>query len=162
MVHKVHPMILIPVFGLEGVGHYTEDRFFATSCHNSFIAPDDYYCWWKNGAGSITNSGEPRYTTPSIAIFMHIWTGMSGNIILRADFSQPLVISLLQLLMTVSAAAKMALGLLVITENQDTQDHLYLLLCIFSETCLGTLYREQAFRNLLSYHFYTSWWLLVL
>jgi hypothetical protein len=81
---------------------------------------------------------------------------MPGNIILKADFSQPLVISLLQLLMTASAAAKMALGLLVITENHDTQDHLYLLLCIFSETCLGTLYREQAFRNLLSYHFYTS------
>ncbi len=49
---------------------------------------------------------------------------MPGNIILKAAFSQPLAIPLLQLLMTVSAAAEMALGLLVITESQDTQDHL--------------------------------------
>jgi hypothetical protein len=36
------PMILIPVFGLEGVGHYIEGRFFANSCHRSFIALDEY------------------------------------------------------------------------------------------------------------------------
>ncbi len=71
---------------------------------------------------------------------MHISTGTPGNIILKADFLQTLVISLLQLLMTASAAENMALDLLEITENQDTQDHLYLLFCIFSETCLGTLY----------------------
>ncbi len=66
---------------------------------------------------------------------------MPGNIILKVDFSQPLLISLLQLLMTASAAENMAMGLLEITENQNTQDHLlYLLLCIFLETCLGTLY----------------------
>ena len=58
---------------------------------------------------------------------MHISTGTPGNIIFKADFSQPLVISLLQLLMTTSAAENMALGLLEITENQDTEDHLYLL-----------------------------------
>jgi hypothetical protein len=52
---------------------------------------------------------------------MHIWTGMPGNIILKADFSQPLVISLLQLLMTASAAENMALGLLEITENHGSQ-----------------------------------------
>jgi hypothetical protein len=39
---KIYPMILIPVFGLEGVGHYIEGRFFATSCHRSFIALDGY------------------------------------------------------------------------------------------------------------------------
>ncbi len=41
-MHKVHPMIIIPVFGLEGVGLYIEDRFFGTFCHRSFMALDDY------------------------------------------------------------------------------------------------------------------------
>ncbi len=36
-MHKVHRMILIPVFGLKGVGHYIEGRFFATCCHSSSI-----------------------------------------------------------------------------------------------------------------------------
>jgi hypothetical protein len=35
-------MRLIPIFGLEGVGHYIEGRFFATPCHSSFMALDDY------------------------------------------------------------------------------------------------------------------------
>jgi len=41
-MHKVHPMVLIPIFGLARVGYYIEGRFFATSCHSSFIALDDY------------------------------------------------------------------------------------------------------------------------
>jgi hypothetical protein len=35
-------MKLIPVFGLDGVGHYIEGRFLANSCHRSFIALDEY------------------------------------------------------------------------------------------------------------------------
>jgi hypothetical protein len=42
------------------------------------------------------------------------------DIILKAGFSQPLVISVLELLVTGSTAENMALGLLEITENQDT------------------------------------------
>ncbi len=40
-MHKIHTMMLIPVFGLEGVGHYIEGRLFATSSHRSFMALDD-------------------------------------------------------------------------------------------------------------------------
>ncbi len=42
IVHKVHRMILISVFGLEGVGHYIEGRLFGSTCHSSFMALDDY------------------------------------------------------------------------------------------------------------------------
>jgi hypothetical protein len=52
---------------------------------------------------------------------MHIFGDMPGNIISRAGFSQPFVISLLYFLMTASAVAKMALGLLEITENHGSQ-----------------------------------------
>ncbi len=56
-----------------------------------------------------------------ISAFMHIFGDMPGNIISRAGFSQPFVISLLHFLMTASAVKKMALGLLEITENHGSQ-----------------------------------------
>ncbi len=75
----------------------------------------------QNGSRSTTNSGEPRYARPPISAFMHIFGDMPGNIISRAGFSQPFVILFLQFLMTTSAVAKMALGLLEVTENHDSQ-----------------------------------------
>jgi hypothetical protein len=46
---------------------------------------------------------------------------MSGNIILKADFLQPFIISVLQLFLTASAPENMASGLRQIVENHGSQ-----------------------------------------